>query len=87
MGKMSFFPVLTNIFPFLSRDLLKKSLSLQRQNKIENILILLTMAEENINKLSEEQLEDANGGGQTAMRTPGPGHVIKRKIGGKTFYL
>ena len=84
---MSFFPVLTNIFPFLSRDLLKKSLSLQRQNKIENILILLTMAEENINKLSEEQLEDANGGGQIAMRTPGPGHVIKRKIGGKTFYL
>ena len=45
------------------------------------------MAEENINTLSEEQLEDANGGGQTAMRTPGPGHVIKRKIGGKTFYL
>ena len=84
---MGFFPVLTNIFPFLSRDLLKKSLSLQRQNKIENILILLTMAEENINKLSEEQLEEANGGGQTAMRPPGPGHVIKRKIGGKTFYL
>ena len=32
MGKMGFFPVLTDIFPFLSRDLLKKSLSLQRQN-------------------------------------------------------
>lgn len=42
------------------------------------------MAEENINKLSEEQLEDANGGGQTAM-IKRPGYLTRRKIGGKTI--